>query len=249
WPGHPIPARADPRRPQGSPRQCRAARRPRAGAQALPRPVPDSENPGFRGRDFLMNPTLETIERATGPEPTHSIIWLHGLGADGHDFEPIVPELQHPGLPALRFIFPHAPVRPVTLNQGMPMRAWYDLYGLDRDAREDIDGLRAARHAVTELIEQENRRGIPAERIVLAGFSQGCATALYTGLRHAEPLAGLIGLSGYLPLRNTLPAERHPANAATPVFMAHGTMDMVVPMAYAETSRDAMLAQQQPVQW
>lgn len=197
-----------------------------------------------------MNPTLlDTIERITGPEPTHSVIWLHGLGADGHDFEPVVPELIHPGLPALRFVFPHAPVRPVSLNQGMPMRAWYDLYGLDRDAREDIDGLRAARHAVTELIERENQRGIPAERIVLAGFSQGCATALYTGLRHPERLAGLIGLSGYLPLRNTLAAERHPANAGTPVFMAHGTMDMVVPLIYAETSRDAMAAQGQPVEW
>src|SRR5690606_32325234 len=157
----------------------------------------------------------------------------------------IVPELQHPGLPALRFIFPHAPVRPVTLNQGMPMRPWYDLYGLDRDAREDIDGLRAARHAVTALIEQENRRGIPAERIVPAGPPHSCAAALSTALRHAKPLAGLTGPSGYRPLRNTLPAERHPANAAPPVYVAHGTMAMVVPLAYAETTRDAMMAQQQ----
>lgn len=192
---------------------------------------------------------LETIERATGPNPTHSVIWLHGLGADGHDFEPIVPDLAHPGLPDIRFVFPHAPVRPVTLNQGMPMRAWYDLYGLDRDAREDVDGIRATRRAITELITREAERGIPREQIVLAGFSQGCAMALYTGLRLEHRLAGLIGLSGYLPLRNTTAAERHPANAATPVFMAHGTQDMVVPLIYAETSRDVMTGLGQAVQW
>ena len=196
-----------------------------------------------------MTTELETIEHTTGPNPTHSVIWLHGLGADGHDFEPVVPDLAHPDLPELRFVFPHAPVRPVTLNQGMAMRAWFDLYGLDRDAREDVDGIRAARHAVRELIVREAARGVPQERVVLAGFSQGCAMALYTGLRLEEPLAGMIGLSGYLPLRNTTSAERHPANAATPIFMAHGTMDMVVPMDYAQTSRDALLALDQPVDW
>ena len=196
-----------------------------------------------------MDTTLETIERTTGPQPTHSVIWLHGLGADGHDFEPIVPEFAHPDLPAIRFVFPHAPVRAVTLNQGVPMRAWYDLYGLDRDAREDVDGIRATRHAVTGLITREAERGIPRERIVLAGFSQGCAIALYTGLRLEHRLAGLIGLSGYLPLRNTTAAEQHPANAGTPVFMAHGTQDMVVPITYAEASRDVLLAQGHAVQW
>lgn len=196
-----------------------------------------------------MDTLLETIERTTGPNPTHSVIWLHGLGADGHDFEPIVPDLAHPDLPDIRFVFPHAPIRPVTLNQGMPMRAWYDLYGLDRDTREDIDGIRATRRAVTDLITREAERGVPHERIVLAGFSQGCAMALYTGLRLEHRLAGLIGLSGYLPLRNTTAAERHPANAATPVYMAHGTQDMVVPLSYSEASRDVMMGLGQPVQW
>ncbi|WP_448152104.1 alpha/beta hydrolase [Castellaniella caeni] len=193
--------------------------------------------------------TLETIERTTAPSPTHSVIWLHGLGADGHDFEPIVPELADARLPGIRFVFPHAPIMPVTLNQGMPMRAWYDLYGLDRDAREDIDGIRATRQAVIELVTREAERGVSREHIVLAGFSQGCAMALYTALRLEHRLAGIIGLSGYLPLRNTLAAERHPANAQTPVFLAHGTQDPVVPMAYAETSRDVLLGLGQPVQW
>jgi phospholipase/carboxylesterase len=197
----------------------------------------------------LMTELLQTVEHETGPDPVHSVIWLHGLGADGHDFEPIVPELRHPSLPSMRFVFPHAPVRPVTLNQGMPMRAWYDLYGLDRDAREDVDGIRAARQAIGRLIEREIERGVPAEQIVLAGFSQGCAMALYTGLRLDVPLAGLVGLSGYLPLRKTTAAERHPANAATPVFLAHGTMDMVVPLTYAETSRDTLTALEQPFEW
>lgn len=196
-----------------------------------------------------MDTPLETIERTTGADPTHSVIWLHGLGADGHDFEPIVPDLADPRLPAIRFVFPHAAVRPVTLNQGMPMRAWFDLYGLDRDAREDVDGIRATRRDVTTLITREAERGVPRENIVLAGFSQGCAMALYTGLRLDQPLAGIIGLSGYLPLRNTLAAEHHPANAQTPVFLAHGTQDMVVPLSYAETSLEILQGLGQPVQW
>lgn len=196
-----------------------------------------------------MPDTLETVEFTTGEHPTHAIIWMHGLGADGHDFEPVVPELAHPDLPPLRYVFPHAPVRPVTLNGGMPMRAWYDLYSLDRDAREDLDGLKAARHAIGGLIAREGERGIPPERIVLAGFSQGCAVALYTGLRFEERLAGLIGLSGYLPLRNTTAAERHPANASTPVFMAHGLHDPVVALAYAETSHDLLFELGQPLEW
>jgi len=196
-----------------------------------------------------MDTELETIERTTGDEPTHSIIWLHGLVADGHDFAPIVPELSHPDLPAIRYVFPHAPVRPVTLNQGMPMRAWYDAYGVNRDTREDIDGIRATRRSINALITREAERGIPRENIVLAGFSQGCAMALYTGLRLDRRLAGLIALSGYLPLRNTTAAERHPANADTPVFMAHGTQDPVIPINFAETSRDLLLSQNQPVQW
>lgn len=196
-----------------------------------------------------MNTSLQTLERTTGENPTHSVIWLHGLGADAHDFEPIVPELAHPELPTMRFIFPDAPVRPVTLNQGMPMRAWYDVFGLDRDAREDIDGLRSMRHTLGELLKAEYQRGIPPENIALAGFSQGCAMALYTGLRLERRLAGLIGLSGYLPLRNTTAAEHHPINAATPVFLAHGTLDPVVPIAYAELSRDVLQKLGQPVEW
>lgn len=196
-----------------------------------------------------MNDLLPTIERESAPNPTHSVIWLHGLGADGHDFEPIVPELNHPDLPAIRYIFPHAPIRPVTLNMGMTMRAWYDLYGLDRDMREDIDGIKTSRNDIMALIMHEVSRGVPAENIVLAGFSQGSAMALYTGLRHAFGLAGIIALSGYLPLRNTLAAERHPANASTPVFMAHGEQDMVVAPDYAETSRDVLLGLEQPLEW
>jgi phospholipase/carboxylesterase len=196
-----------------------------------------------------METSLETVERETGANPQHSIIWLHGLGADGHDFVPIVPELAHDDLPALRFVFPHAPVRPVTLNQGLPMRAWYDAYGLTRDSHEDIDGIRAARHAITALIQRELERGVLPGHIVLAGFSQGCATALYTGLRFERRLAGLIGMSGYLPLRNTTAAERHPANADTPVFLAHGSQDPVIPIDFAEISRDALTALGQPIEW
>lgn len=196
-----------------------------------------------------MAELLETIERESADKPTHSVIWLHGLGADGYDFEPIVPELSHPDLPAIRYVFPHAPVRPVTLNMGMSMRAWYDIYGLDRDAHEDIDGIKASRNDVMALIVREVDRGIPPENIVLAGFSQGSAMALYTGLRHAFSLAGIIALSGYLPLRNTLAAERHPANASTPVFMAHGEQDMVVAMDYASISRDTLVNLGQPLEW
>lgn len=196
-----------------------------------------------------MSELLDTIEVDSAANPTHSVIWLHGLGADGHDFEPIVPELSRPELPAIRYVFPHAPIMPVTLNMGMSMRAWYDLYGLDRDMREDIDGIKASRNLVTGLIVREAERGVPPENIVLAGFSQGSAMALYTGLRHASRLAGIIALSGYLPLRNTMAAERHPANADTPVFMAHGEQDMVVNIDYAITSRDVLLGLGQPLDW
>lgn len=197
----------------------------------------------------MTDSLLETIEHETAPAPKHSVIWLHGLGADGHDFEPIVPEFRHPALPPVRFVFPNAPVRPVTLNQGMPMRAWFDVFGLERDTREDIDGIRAMRQKLIALIQHEFDRGVPAEHIVLAGFSQGCAMTLYTGLRFDRQLAGLIGLSGYLPLRNTTKAERHPANAQTPVFLAHGLMDPVVPISFAETSRDTLQALGQPHEW
>ncbi|MGB3288197.1 MAG: dienelactone hydrolase family protein [Burkholderiaceae bacterium] len=183
---------------------------------------------------------LEAIEIETGPQPRHAVIWLHGLGADGHDFAPIVPELAlREGL-AVRFVFPHASIRPVTINNGMAMRAWYDILLPDLVRHEDEAGLRASQQAVEALIARENQRGIPSENIVLAGFSQGCAMTLQTGLRHPAKLAGLVGLSGYLPLASTVAAERHPANQDTPIFLAHGTMDPVVVLPRAEASRQAL---------
>jgi phospholipase/carboxylesterase len=175
------------------------------------------------------------------------VIWLHGLGADGHDFEPIVPEL---GLELpVRFVFPHAPVRPVTINGGMAMRAWYDIMGFDRNAKEDAAGIRASAAAVTELIDHEIGRGIPAERIALAGFSQGGAIALHTALREPRALAGVLALSTYLPLANTLASERSAANAEIPIFMAHGTQDSVLPLALGESSRRALETLGYAVDW
>ena len=190
---------------------------------------------------------LEFLEIATGPSPRLTVIWLHGLGADGHDFEPIVPEL---GLTfAARFVFPHAPVRPVTINGGMAMRAWYDILGFDRNAAEDAAGIRASAAAVTELIDGEVERGIPADRIVLAGFSQGGAIALQTALREPRVLGGVLALSTYLPLASTLAAERNAANAGVPIFMAHGTADNVLPLALGESSRRALEALDYRVEW
>lgn len=194
--------------------------------------------------------TLETLEIETAPNPTHAVIWMHGLGADGNDFAPIVPELGLGASPAIRFVFPHAPVQPVTINNGMHMRAWYDILSMDIGGRrEDEAGLRASQAAIEALIARENSRGISTQNIVLAGFSQGCAMALQTGLRHAEPLAGLVCLSGYLPLAGTLEHERHAANANTPVFMAHGTQDPVVAIERAQASHDTMTALGHPVTW
>lgn len=172
--------------------------------------------------------TLASIERETAPNPTFSIIWLHGLGADGNDFAPIVPELVAPSWPALRFVFPHASVRPVTINGGAPMRAWYDIVGFDLNAQQDEAGMRASFAEVEALIAREHERGVPSERIVLAGFSQGGAIALAAGLRHPEKLAGIVVLSSYLPLPATLAAERSSTNDATPIFWGHGTADPVV---------------------
>src|SRR6202041_2581865 len=165
---------------------------------------------------------LETIEVETAPEPNAAVIWLHGLGADGHDFEPIVPEIVRPGERAWRFVFPNAPVRPVTINGGMSMRAWYDLRGLDRRAAEDVAGFRDTDMRIRQLIAREGERGIPAARIVLAGFSQGGAVSLYTVPRLTEKLAGVMALSCYLPRESTFSAERTPANDTTPIIMAHG---------------------------
>ena|SRR5690554_160213 len=186
------------------------------------------------------NKLLDCVEIETGPEPRHAIIWLHGLGADGNDFAPVVPELQLDDVGPLRFVFPHAPVQPVTINNGMSMRSWYDIYVADLVRREDEAGLRASQTAVEALIARENSRGIPTERIVLAGFSQGCAMSLQTGLRYPEKLAGIIGLSGYLPLAGAAEAERHEANKSTPIFLAHGTMDPVVQFERAQATLEAL---------
>ncbi|HWK71170.1 alpha/beta hydrolase [Pollutimonas sp. M17] len=192
---------------------------------------------------------LEAIEIETGPEPRHAVIWMHGLGADGNDFAAIVPELRLRDGLALRFVFPHAPIRPVTINNGMAMRAWYDIFHPDLVRREDETGLRASQQAIEALIARENERGIPSENIVLAGFSQGCAMALQAGLRHHGKLAGLMGLSGYLPLASTAAAERHPSNQDTPIFLAHGTMDPVVVLPRAEASRQALTDLGYQVSW
>ena len=183
------------------------------------------------------------VEIETGPNPHSAVIWLHGLGADGHDFEPIVPELVHRGERPLRFVFPHAPIRPVTLNGGYAMRAWYDIIALDRRAAEDEQGIRASQALVTELIRRENGRGIPTERIVLAGFSQGGAMALLCGTRYPERLAGIIGLSCYQLLAARFDAERLPANQSTPIFLGHGVQDQVVlPMLGEATCRQLQAA-------
>ncbi|MGE8548687.1 alpha/beta hydrolase [Alcaligenes sp. Marseille-Q7550] len=196
-----------------------------------------------------MNPLLESIEIETGLNPQHAVIWLHGLGADGHDFAPIVPELGLEAAPPIRFVFPHAPVQPVTINGGMAMRSWYDIYVADLVRREDENGLRHSQTEVQNLIARENARGIPTERIVLAGFSQGCAMTLQTGLRLPERLAGMVCLSGYLPLAGSVAAERHPANQNTPIFMAHGIMDPVVQISRAEASREQLQSLGYAVQW
>jgi phospholipase/carboxylesterase len=192
---------------------------------------------------------LETLELETGSRPTAAVIWLHGLGADGHDFEPIVPELDLPGTPAVRFVFPHAPMQPVTINGGAVMRAWYDVYGLEGVRREDDAGVRAAQASVEALIARENARGVPAARLVLAGFSQGGAIALQTGLRHPERLAGIMALSTYLPLASTLAAEASPANRGVPIFMAHGRHDPLIPIERAMISRDALRKTGYDVEW
>lgn len=193
--------------------------------------------------------TLPTVELETAANPQHSIIWLHGLGADGNDFAPIVPQLVDRAWPALRFVFPHAPVRPVTINNGMSMRAWYDITAFDLNARQDEAGMRTSVTSVDALIARELQRGIRAERIFLAGFSQGGAIALAAGLQHAETLAGIIALSTYLPAYAALSAERSAANAAIPIFWGHGSMDPVVVMQRGVDSRDLLQSLGYAVEW
>ena len=191
----------------------------------------------------------DVVEVETGRNPTASVIWLHGLGADGHDFEPIVPELITPGERALRFVFPHAPVRPVTLNNGYAMRAWYDIAALNRGAPQDEAGIRASQVRITELIRRENERGVATAHIVLAGFSQGGAMALFAGPRYPEKLAGIMGLSCYLPLAASLASERSAANQATPIFLAHGTQDPVVAPELGTEAQRQLEAAGYAVEW
>ncbi|MDN4036858.1 alpha/beta hydrolase [Massilia sp. YIM B02443] len=192
---------------------------------------------------------LDNIEIETAPNPEVAIIWLHGLGADGNDFVPIVRELDLTGLPGIRFVFPHAKTMPVTINGGYVMRSWYDILGTELTRREDEGGLRSSQLAVEALIAREKSRGIPASRIILAGFSQGCAMTLQTGLRHPEQLAGMMCLSGYLPLAGHVAAERTAQSLKVPVFMAHGTQDPVVPFARAEESRKVLESLGYQVEW
>ena len=195
----------------------------------------------------------DTVELETGPNPTGSVIWLHGLGADGHDFEPIVPELQLPEGLALRFVFPHAPVRPVTLNGGMSMRAWYDIFSLDRDGPVDEEGIRASGEILNDLIQREQERGIAANRIVVAGFSQGGAIALHAALRYPQRLAGLMALSTYLPLISSFDDEvvrnEDAANVDISIFMAHGSFDPVLPMQMGTASAELLTKAGFDVEW
>ncbi|TXH88191.1 MAG: carboxylesterase [Rhodoferax sp.] len=194
--------------------------------------------------DLLPHVTLETA-----PNPSCAVIWLHGLGADGHDFANLVPELDLQSCAPIRFIFPHAPSIPVTINNGYVMPAWFDILGMNGQGPKDEAGIRRSEGQIRALIAQEQARGIAPERIVLAGFSQGCAMALHTGLRFEERLAGIVALSGFLPLAEKITSERHAANAETPVFMAHGSLDPVVRVERGLASRDALQALGQPVQW
>jgi phospholipase/carboxylesterase len=192
---------------------------------------------------------LDCVEIDPDGEPSAVVIWLHGLGADGHDFEAIVPELRLPDEMPLRFVFPHAPRRPVTINFGMVMRAWYDIVEMDVARKIDFENFLASAERLKDLIARERQSGIPSERILLAGFSQGGAVALHTGLRYEEPLAGIMALSTYLPTVEKLAKERSTANAAVPVFMAHGRYDSMIPIDNATVARETMESLGYPVEW
>ncbi|WP_394781752.1 alpha/beta hydrolase [Undibacterium sp.] len=196
-----------------------------------------------------MSTLLDTIELESSPSPSAAIIWMHGLGADANDFVPIAKELDLSGCPGIRFVFPNAPTMPVTINNGYVMRSWYDILGTDLARREDEAGLRVSQASVEQLIEREISRGIPAERIILAGFSQGCAMTLQTGLRYPQKLGGLLCLSGYLPLRDLVAAERSAANQDTPIFQAHGRGDQMIQIQRAEQSRDLLAAMGYKIEW
>ena len=196
-----------------------------------------------------MTTLLQRIEIESAPHPTAAVLWMHGLGASGDDFAAMVPELDLRGCAPIRFVFPHAPVMPVSINNGYAMPAWYDIKNVDLVRQEDAAGIQASARAIEALIADQVARGIAAQHIVLAGFSQGCAMALHTGLRHSARLGGIMALSGYLPLVDSLATERHPANLRTPIFMAHGSADPVVPLARAEASRQTLLSLGYAVQW
>ncbi len=183
---------------------------------------------------------LQTVEQETGPSPQWTVLWLHGLGADGHDFAPIVPELVRPHWPAVRFVFPHAPVRAVTINNGLSMRAWYDIAGMDFASRADAAGVAESVTQVEALIAREAERGVPPSRLVLAGFSQGGAVTLAAGLRREQPLAGLVALSTYLPGGEAAASQRHHNAVAQPVFFAHGQGDQVIPIQHGLASAQAL---------
>ena len=197
----------------------------------------------------MADDLLETLEVETAPSPDAAVIWMHGLGADGYDFVDIPPLLRLPESLAVRFVFPHAPMRPVTINGGYVMRAWYDIRDDGGVRREDPAGVRASQKAIEALIAREKARGVPAAAIVLAGFSQGGAMALHTGLRHGERLAGVMALSCSLPLADALAAEAAPANRDAPIFMAHGTHDPMIPMARAQRAREVMTGLGYRIEW
>jgi phospholipase/carboxylesterase len=192
---------------------------------------------------------LPTVEVETGPNPRHCVIWLHGLGADGNDFVPIVSELDLPSQRPVRFVFPHAPLQPVTINGGYVMRAWYDIGYEDLTLKEDEKGVRESQQCIEALIEQQLARGVPAAQVALAGFSQGGAIALQTVLRHPSRLAGVLALSAYLALPEKLEGERAACNNDVPIFMAHGIDDPIVPLKLAQASCARLLSMGYPVQW
>lgn len=199
------------------------------------------------GREAGTGP--DAVEISTGPSPSAAVIWLHGLGADGHDFEPVVPQLMWPGAPDIRFIFPHAPVRPVTLNNGMAMRAWYDIVSLTGNRDQDQKGIADSVNDTAALVRRERERGIDADQIVVAGFSQGGAIALQLAVRYPEKLAGLIALSTYMLLDHRLENDRHEANKDLPVFVGHGRSDPMVPFMLGEQLAERMRNLGHPVEW
>lgn len=196
-----------------------------------------------------MTETLQAVIIDPSVPTTCSVIWLHGLGADGYDFVDLIPQLKLPENAGVRFVFPHAPVRPVTINAGYPMRAWFDIIELSFPGRQDDAGIRAAEQQITKLIQQEEQLGIPTEKIVLAGFSQGGALALHAGLRYPKKLAGLLGLSTYLPVHQSLTAEKHDVNQHTPIMLAHGTQDPIVPLQFGELTRQLLVQLGYSVTW